>query len=182
MKLLNKSITHWLRIIHRDLGYFVTGICLIYAISGILLNHMNEKDPAYRTEEQSLQIQEKLSQQELMNYWQAQKNLPVVKKIMTLDENHSRLLLEGGVGVYNHATGWLDYEVYQKRPFIWWMNRFHYNKVQGWSPIADIFAGSLIFLAISGLFMVKGKNSLKGRGKWYLMAGLAIPILYVLLG
>ncbi|MCC8154197.1 MAG: peptidase [Tannerellaceae bacterium] len=129
MRLLNKPFTYWLRVLHRDIGYFVTGICLIYALSGILLNHMKEKDPAYRTEEQSLQLEKQLSQAELTVYWQSQSNLPVIKKVMTLDENHSRLLLEGGVGVYNHATGWIDYEVYKKRPFIWWINRFHYNKV-----------------------------------------------------
>ncbi len=47
--------------------------------------------------------------------------------------------------------------------------------------MADIFAGSLIFLAISGLFMVKGKHGITKKGKWYLIIGLLIPILYILL-
>jgi len=58
------------------------------------------------------------------------------------------------------------------------MNRLHYNRVKGWSPIADFFAGSLILLAITGLFIVKGKKGLAGSGKWYLLIGLLIPILY----
>jgi hypothetical protein len=29
--------------------------------------------------------------------------------------------------------------------------------------------------------MVKGKHGIAGRGKWYVLLGLAIPIVYVLL-
>ena len=68
------------------------------------------------------------------------------------------------------------------KPIAYWVNRFHYNRVKGWIPMADIFAGSLIFLAISGLFMVKGKHGIAKRGKWYLLIGILIPILYILLG
>ena len=33
------------------------------------------------------------------------------------------------------------------------------------------------FLAISGLFVLKGKNGLSGRGKWLTGIGVAIPLL-----
>ena len=49
MKWRNKSLSYWLRVLHRDLGYLMVGACLIYAVSGILLKHMNGKDPAFRT-------------------------------------------------------------------------------------------------------------------------------------
>ena len=42
--------------------------------------------------------------------------------------------------------------------------------------MADIFAVTLIFFAISGLFMIKGKKGIAGRGKWYLLIGLLIPL------
>jgi uncharacterized membrane protein YhdT len=53
--------------------------------------------------------------------------------------------------------------------------------LKGWSPVADFFAVSLLFLAFSGLFLVKGKKGLAGSGKWFLLAGLLVPLLYVLL-
>jgi hypothetical protein len=58
------------------------------------------------------------------------------------------------------------------------MNRLHYNKVKGWTPIADFYAGALILLAITGLFIVKGKKGIAGTGKWYLIIGILIPVLY----
>jgi hypothetical protein len=174
-------IAHWLRIIHRDLGYLVVGLTLVYGISGILLNHLKEQDPAFRTEERSVQLSPSLTQKELTAAWSNHLDFPTLKKILPIDENHSRLMLEGGVGVYNAANGQVDYETHQKRVFVYWINRLHYSKVKGWNIVADIFAGSLLFLAISGLFIVKGKKGLKGTGKWWLLAGVLIPIIYIII-
>ena len=88
-------------------------------------------------------------------------------------------MLEGGVGVYNSVTGVTEYEVHVKRPVIYWFNRLHYNRVNGWNVMGDFFAVSLVFFALSGLFMMKGKNGIAGRGKWFLLIGLLIPVLYV---
>lgn len=89
-------------------------------------------------------------------------------------------MLEGGVGIYAIRTGEVHYEQHTKREFVYWINKLHYNKVKGWSVMADFFAASLIFFAISGLFMVKGKHGIMQRGKWFLIAGLLIPILYLM--
>ena len=183
MKSLNSNkIIRWLRVIHRDLGFLMVGVCLIYGISGYLLNHIQsgENDPAYTTTEETLTIEKNLSHDELSVVWK-DKGLPEIKKIMKIDDDHSRLMLNGGIGVYNSATGVVDYELHKKNAFIFWINKFHYNKVKGWSPVADVTAFSLIFLAISGIFLVKGKRGIAGTGKWYLLAGIIIPILYILL-
>ena len=172
------KLARTLRIIHRDLGFFVVGISLVYGVSGIYLNHMGETDPAFRTETKTIQFPENLTETELSATWNADKDLPTLKRIMRVDEEHSRMLLEGGVGVYNSANGQLDYEKYEKRVLIYWINRLHYTKVKGWSPVADFFAVSLILLAISGLFIVKGKKGIAGYGILYLVAGILIPIIY----
>lgn len=174
------KISRWLRIIHRDLGFFMVGVCIIYGISGFLLNHMNGKDPAFKTREETIQIEKNLNNEELSLLWK-DKKLPELKKIMSIDETHSRLMLNGGIGVYNSATGIVDYELHKKNEFIYWINKLHYNKIKGWSIMADIFAISLIFFAISGLFIVKGRKGIAGRGKWFLIIGLIIPIVYIIL-
>ena len=170
-----------LRVIHRDLGYFVVGTCLIYGISGILLNHLGTSDPAFKTEKRTIQFPTNLTDSELSNAWLSDKTLPPLKRIMRMDENRSRLFLDGGIGIYHSPTGDLNFEVHKKRVLVYWMNRLHYNKVKGWSPVADFFAGALIFLAISGVFIVKGKRGLDGSGKWYLIAGILIPVLFGIL-
>ena len=176
------NIRRLIRVIHRDLGYLMVGISLVYGISGIYLNHIsNKKDPAFHTESKSIQLPANLNDEELSITWKSDKNLPVLNKVMRIDESHLRLLLDGGVGVYNVENGKLDYEKYKKRILIYWINRLHYNKVKGWSWVADIYAVSLVVLAISGLFMIKGKKGIAGSGKWYLIIGLLIPILFGIL-
>lgn len=178
-KIKNK-VTKWARTIHRDLGFLMVGICLVYAISGILLNHLDGQDPAFKTVNATLQLEPGLDREELMVSWKDQKGLPPLRKILPAGDGQLRLMLEGGTGIYEKATGATGYEQYTKRQFVYWINQLHYNKVKGWSPMADLFAASLIFFALSGLVMVRGKKSLSGSGKWYLIAGLLIPVLYVL--
>ncbi|HBL33184.1 MAG TPA: peptidase [Porphyromonadaceae bacterium] len=179
--LKSKSAAYWFRQLHRDIGFIAVGFCFVYAISGILLNHLNEKDPAYRTENKSLQLQAGLSADEIAEVWSGRGNLPPLNKVMKIDEDHLRLLLDKGVGVYDRRTGDLDYELYHKRAFVYWINKMHYNKVGGWTVMADLFAVSLLFLAISGLLIVKGQKGIAGRGKWYLLLGILIPVIYVIL-
>lgn len=167
-----------LRVIHRDLGFFAVGITLVYGISGILLNHIGSQDPAFRKVEKTIQLSANLTETELSTVCIANENLPSLKRIMRTDEDHSRVYFDGGVGIYHSSDGILNYEIRQKRVLIYWINRLHYNKVKGWSPVADFFAGSLILLAITGLFMVKGKNGIAGSGKWYLLIGILIPVLF----
>jgi hypothetical protein len=175
------KIRYWLRVVHRDLGFLVVGISLVYGISGIYLNHLDGRDPAFRTEEGSLQLSSDLTLSELEAAWNERDDLPPLKKILRIDETHSRLMLDGGIGVYNSADGRIDYERHTKRIFVYWINRLHYSKVKHWSPVADFYAVSLIFLAVSGVVIVRGKRGLAGVGKWYLIAGLLAPVVYVLL-
>ncbi len=173
-------VVKWLRIVHRDLGFLMVGVSIIYGVSGMIVNHMGETDPAFRTIEESILIDKNLMQSELMTEFES-RNLPLVKRVAPIDDEHMRVMLDGGVGVYNSATGELVYEQHQKRPIVYWFNRLHYNRVKGWNFMGDLFAGSLIFFALSGIFMVRGKVGVAGRGKWYLLAGLIIPLLYILL-
>ncbi|MFV0554409.1 MAG: PepSY-associated TM helix domain-containing protein [Mangrovibacterium sp.] len=177
--LKNSSVRKYLRIWHRDLGFLLVGVSLVYAISGILLNHMGGKDPAFKTEEGSVQFERKLNEESLDLLWKQHDNLPELKRIMQLDEDHYRLMLKGGIGVYSASTGLVDYEKHERRELVYWINRLHYSKVKGWNVMADFFAASLIFFALSGLLMVKGKKGIAGRGKWFLIAGLLIPIIYI---
>jgi len=172
------KLTRIIRVIHRDLGFFVVGITIVYGISGIILNHLSGQDPAFRKEEKTIQLPANLTETELSAVWLANETLPPLKRIMRIDESRSRLFLESGTGIYHSSNGSLYYERHKKRVLIYWMNRLHYNKVKGWSPVADFYAGSLILLAITGLFIVKGKRGIAGTGKWYLLIGILIPILF----
>ncbi|MFV0483935.1 MAG: PepSY-associated TM helix domain-containing protein [Bacteroidales bacterium] len=174
------QIRKWLRIIHRDLGYLLVGITLVYGISGYLLNHMDGKDPAYKTVEEHMEFQPNLSVDELEKAWSNYGDLPPSKKITENEKGFYKIMLNGGIGVYNVNTGDLDYEFHKQRKFIYYINKFHYNRTKGWTFMADFFAFGLMFLAVSGMFIVPKKKGFMGRGKWFVLAGLLIPILWII--
>ncbi len=173
------KVRKWIRIIHRDLGYLLVGISVIYGVSGYLLNHMDGKDPAFDSIDATIQVDKNLNSDALIQHLSTFENLPEVKRILPAEDGFLRVMFNGGIGIYNIHNGELSYEFHRKKPIIYAINKLHYNKVKGWSVMGDFFAFSLIFLAISGMFMVKGKNGLMRRGIWLVLIGLAIPILYI---
>ncbi len=62
------------------------------------------------------------------------------------------------------------------------LNALHLNEAEGaWTWIADVLAAGLLFLAMSGMLMVRGRKGLSGRGG--VLAGLGVlhPLIAVLL-
>jgi len=176
-----RKIVRWLRVIHRDLGFLMVGICLVYGISGILLNHMKGKDPAFKKETVTVVLSKNLDKETLAEAWKSLPELPETKKVLPAEDNKLRVTFQGGMGLYNPATGEATYEKNTKRVLVYWINKLHYNQVKGWHPMADLFAVSLIFFAVSGLIITKGKRGIAGTGKWFLLIGLLIPAIYILI-
>ncbi|MBI9061444.1 MAG: PepSY-associated TM helix domain-containing protein [Marinilabiliaceae bacterium] len=171
----------WMRQLHRDIGLLMIGVALVYGLSGILLNHMNGKNPSYSTTQKQLTLAKGLNGQLLKEAWQVVPDVPSIQQIGRLDEEHLRLLFDGGIGVYNAATGFTEYELHEKRWLNYYINKLHYNKLSGWTAVADIFAGALIFLAVSGILMLPLKGK-KGRRRGVLLVlGLLIPIIFIVL-
>lgn len=180
MKGLNKkNIRKWLRLLHRDLGYFFVGITMVYAISGIVLNHKEtRKDPAFKTIVVEKQMEKMLTASDFNNAFNDQFSSYTLNKIIPNNDRYL-LFIKGGVGHYELESGMVSFEIYEKKPLVYFMNKLHYNQKNYWTVVADVFAGVLIFMALSGMIMVRGKNSLLQRGKWYVLAGIALLIAYI---
>jgi hypothetical protein len=59
-------------------------------------------------------------------------------------------------------------------------NWLHLNRgKKAWTIVADGYAAALLFLAVSGMFMLAGKKGLFGRGAFFVGIGVLIPVLYV---
>ncbi|MBI9057563.1 MAG: PepSY-associated TM helix domain-containing protein [Labilibaculum sp.] len=176
----SKSMRKWLRFIHRDLGYFFVGITIIYSVSGIILNHKkNGEDPAYRTEYKTMQLASSLSPDKLTSYWKENITEYSLNRIIPEDDSYN-IYIKGGLGSYNPVNGELSFEVYEKKEWVYFINKLHYNSKKGWTLMADIFAIVMIVFAISGIFMVPGKKGVTGRGKWLIAIGIIIPFLFFL--
>jgi hypothetical protein len=60
-------------------------------------------------------------------------------------------------------------------------NYLHLNHPKGlWTYVADAYAALLLLLAVTGMFVLRGKKGLAGRGKWFVLAGLALPVAFLI--
>ena len=56
------------------------------------------------------------------------------------------------------------------------MNDLHLNRAgRLWTWLADIYAVALGLLAVTGLFVLTGRQGITGRGAWLTGVGIVIP-------
>jgi uncharacterized protein len=174
----------WLRAVHRDVGYLVVGLTFVYAISGLALNHVEDWEPNFKTTEREHQLGPLSADPEAAAaevvarlgldaapddaYPIGDRDLVIVYESRTLEVD----LASGRV---------LDTEQ-SPRFFVRTANWLHYNRQKGaWTAIADAYAVLLLFLAVSGALMLKGRRGLVGRGGVLILAGMGVPIVYLLI-
>ena len=172
----------WLRAIHRDCGYIAVGFTLIYALSGLAINHIKDWDPNFHSSERTLTIApipDELSDADAAARVASAAGLGKPDDIYRAGDE-VRLSYSNGTQV----TAVADQVTVQQRSsrfFFRVANWLHYNRgKKAWTYVADVYAVMLLYLAISGLFMIKGRLGLKWRGALLVSAGIAVPLTYVL--
>lgn len=179
---------HWrklLRVLHRDIGYIATGLTIIYAISGIAVNHISDWNANYKIKKTTQKldiIPIDVSREEMTNYVLKTLNISEdVESSFRPSPTELEIFLKGKTIHLNYESKKVTIETVNPRLLLKEANDLHLNKFKGaWTYIADMFSVALIFLAISGLFLIKGKNGIKGRGAWLTLIGFGIPIIYLL--
>jgi len=98
------------------------------------------------------------------------------------DPQTLNVYLEEGAITVDLTTGAAVFEGVRPRWLLREANILHLNEPRSlWTWIADAFAVALAFLALSGLFMIKGRKGITGRGAWLTAAGVAVPLVFLLL-
>lgn len=181
------QIRRWARIIHRDLSYFFAGVVVVYAVSGIVLNHKRDFNSNYSVRRTELQMPGTYPTPAETSREQAEELLRAadpearyVKHYASGEQRVKVFVAGGSVLEVDMQNGRAVYEKLTKRPVISSMNRLHYNPNRWWTRFSDIFAASLLVITLTGLVMVPGRNGLRGRGGIELAAGIAVPILFLL--
>lgn len=174
--LLNRSF-------HRDVGYFCVGLILIYSISGIAVNHVDSWNPSYVITRSEQVLKDLPAALESEEFEQAlAKRLGIGTRLLTRvkDTQEETLFFYEGTRVVWNATKQQAYvETTEKRLGLFFANYLHLNKAKRvWTYVADVFAVLLIYLSLSGLFMIKGANGFGRRGWIFVTAGLVIPIAF----
>lgn len=172
-----------LRILHRDFGYFVVGMTIVYALSGIYLNHRHDFNPDYKIFITDFQVQlpegKVLSQKDVKDALLVVNEDVVYKKHYINNAGHLKVFIENGEAVIDPETGKGTLQYLQKRPFIFSINMLHRaNLGTIWKWVSDVMAVILIFVAVSGLFILKGKKGFNRWGWWLMVAGIVVPLVF----
>lgn len=183
MKILRK----WSRILHRDIGYFFVGASIIYGLSGIALNHLKEWNPNYVVNRKEVKTQlpldrSVLTRDAVLKFLEETGDRSDFKNYYFPEPGYLKIFLSGGSSIYmNTETGSGVAEYLKRRPVFYQVNFLHYNPNAWWMWFSDIFAGALVLLAITSIFMVRGKKGAWGRGGIYIALGIIIPIVFLMI-
>ncbi|MDE1161240.1 MAG: PepSY-associated TM helix domain-containing protein [Acidobacteriaceae bacterium] len=175
------------RDLHGHLSFFFTGMILIYAISGLTMNHLNRFDPQYEVVEKHYQAKgvfphpgafTKEEVLALLNPVAEQANYK--KHFLPNPDTLKVFLSSGSTFAINTQTGSVDYQGLKRRPLFFQLSYLHYNPGRWWRWFSDTFAISLIVICITGLVMNKGSRGFASiRGVEFAL-GILTPLMFLL--
>jgi hypothetical protein len=181
---IKKRWRAWLRAIHRDIGYLAVGFTVIYALSGIAMNHIDDWDPNFHASETTHKITP--IPDELSDADAAKRIAEAAGLTGKLDDvyragDEVRLTYASGSKVT--AIGdTITIQARRDRLFFRVADWLHATRgKQAWKFIADAYAALLLYLALSGIFMIKGRLGLRWRGAMLVAIGFAAPLGYIVL-
>ncbi len=174
------------RNLHRDLGYFYIGLIVSFAFSGLMMNHRESWHPdKYTTQTTAIEV--KLpAKSEIDDDFAKElgKKLGIDDKMrrQMVKKGNFKISFENNDVEIDMKTGKGEITTFIKTPIISQAMSLHKNTSNFWIYYSDIFALSLIIIAISGTIMIKaGKFSWKNRGWKLTIAGVVFPLLFLIL-
>lgn len=170
------------RAIHRDVGYLCVGMSLIYGLSGIALNHIDDWNPSYHVSTtevrwEGLAEAETISKADVVELLERYGEADSYKKHYRPGPGQLKVFLDSGSVLLDLGTGRGVMEKLSRRPVFYEVNFLHYNPKRLWTWFSDAFCVALMLLAVTGLFVLKGKKGITGRGAWLTGAGILLPLL-----
>src|SRR5262249_41637881 len=152
---------------HRDIGYTIVGLTLIYAVSGLALNHIGQWDPNFENIDTTHELGPLAGSDDDVA-GRVARELGISEKpreVYRAADDQLAVLYAHRTLHVNPKTGHISDEGQKPRLGLRIANWLHLNRgKKAWTYAADTYAVLLIFLAVSGLFMIKGPKGLWHRG------------------
>lgn len=175
----------WLRALHRDVGYFAVGLTVVYATSGLAVNHLKDWDPNFKQVSRTHQLALPLPPDDDAAAASALRTLGVKERpreVYRASDSQLDVVFDQRTFHVDTKSGVVHEEGQAARPVLRVANWLHLNRgKKAWTYVADFYAVFLLFLAFSGLFMIPGRKGLLGRGAIVVLLGAAVPVGYVVL-
>lgn len=194
--------------LHRDVGFVCVGLTVIYAVSGVAVNHRADWDYNYARDASVHEVggpadvlglaaddpARALPAGRLARERQSALVAALTVAMGRDDAPYNafwrgpdRLSLfferaDFDVVDYAPVDGTATRERKSERFLLRALNFLHLNEPRGtWTWIADAFAVLLFFLALSGALIVRGRRGLIGRGGVLVLAGILVPLAALIL-
>jgi len=156
---------------------------VIYALSGIALNHRHDWNPNYIISHEPVQWTDmpagNLTTEQVLGLLERYGDQDGYKKHYYPQPGQLKIFVTGGSYDLDRNTGQGWVETIRRRPVFFEVNFLHYNPKGLWTWFSDVFCVALILLAITGMFVLKGRNGITGRGWWLTLIGVVIPLVFL---
>jgi hypothetical protein len=173
------------RTIHRDIAYFYLGLIIAFAFSGIFLNHRQAWHPRrYKAEIKETTIapvhKDSVNDAFVTQFTREQ----------DISDNLRRFTVNGDllrISYVNHdadielTTGKVIIVHYKITPLLGQMTILHVDTSKWWIYYSDVFGVAMLVIAVTGMFIEKGKNSFRSRGWKLALTGIIFPLIFLFL-
>ena len=174
------------RNLHRDTAYFYVGLIISFSISGIALNHrttwnprqyvVDSKEISVQSPQDPKQINEAFAKQ-LAAEWGLANDYQSVR----VRGEEARIYFDGSVADFDIKSGKGMLETVRKRPLLAEMTLLHQTTNKAWIWYSDIFGLGMLLIAITGMFIARGKESFRKRGWMFALVGIIFPLIFLVL-
>jgi hypothetical protein len=170
---------------HRDLAYFYVGLIISFSLSGIFLNHRQSWHPRrYSYDKKEINtspiIKDSVNEAFIARFSKEQNIDDNVRRFNADDKNLRISYVSHDVEV-ELATGKGKIEYYRITPLLGQMTQLHQDTSKWWIYYSDIFGLAMLVIAITGMFIEKGKFSFKNRGWKLALIGILFPLVFLFL-
>jgi len=167
---MRNTTGYYMRIIHRYLGFFLTGIMAMYALSGIVMI-FRQTDFLKNEVKIERELKPNLTAEALGRELR-------IRDLKTRKEEGD--ILYFSEGQYNRSTGMANYTTQELPYLLDKMTKLH--KATTNSPIywLNIFFGvSLLFFVISAFWMFLPQTSVFRKGLYYTLGGIVLTLILI---
>jgi hypothetical protein len=161
------------------------GLTVVYALSGMAVNHVADWEPSFSSYEERLELGAPLAGSDEEAAAAVRQRLHISeepREVYRAAADDLQIVFAKRTLHVDTKTGHVLDEGQRPRLFLRVANWLHLNRgKKAWTYVADLYAAGLLLLSLTGLFMSPGRKGLLGRGGVLLLVGAAIPIAYVTL-
>jgi len=171
---------------HRDIAYFYVGLIISFSLSGIFLNHRQTWHPrrySYDKKEIAIAptVKDSINDKFIEAFTKQQSIDDQLRRFNINEKNSLRISYVSHDVEIDLTSGKGAIETYRITPLLGQMTQLHQDTSKWWIYYSDIFGIAMLTIAITGMFIERGKFSFRSRGWKLALLGLLFPLVFLFL-